>query len=233
MAVSTYAELQTAVSNEIRRDDLTDRIPEFISRCESRLNRKLRLREMQVEVEVTYSASATDRFIDVPAGYIEYLDLKIKKATQERKDYQKMTYVAPDLIHRYSGQFYYGYGYPYNSYYDESYMHFTLRDKFELSREVNEDHDVKIHYIKRWDLETDNTNWLLTNHHDVYLYGSVLQAEAYTKNDERLQIWKIAFDEAMQELNEVAERGRDDAVLDPIEYNASRDGRYYNIITGY
>lgn len=233
MAVSTYAELQTAIANEIRVDDLTSRIPEFITRCEDRINRKLRIREMQTESEVTYAATATDRFIDVPTGYIEYLDLKIKTSTQERKDYRKMTYVPPDLIHRYASNLYYGYGYPYNTYSDEGYMHFTLRDKFELSRNVDEDHTVKIHYIKRWDIETDLTNWLLTNHHDVYLYGAVLQAEAYLQNDVRIGIWKEAYDEAIFELNEVADRGRDDGVLDPVEYNTQRYGRYFNILTGY
>ena len=42
MAISNYTELKTAVANWLDRDDLTDRIPEFIALAESRFNRLLR-----------------------------------------------------------------------------------------------------------------------------------------------------------------------------------------------
>ncbi|MCK8356920.1 hypothetical protein LXA28_18340, partial [Erwinia amylovora] len=44
------------------------------------------------------------------------------------------------------------------------------------------------------------TNWLLTDHPDLYLYGSLLQAEAYLFNDDRLAVWKTAHDEVMAEI---------------------------------
>ena len=47
MAIGTYAELQTAVANWLDRDDLTARIPEFITLAEARFNRLLRLRSME------------------------------------------------------------------------------------------------------------------------------------------------------------------------------------------
>ena len=46
MAIGTYAELQTAVANWLDRGDLTDRIKEFISLAEARMNRVLRLQLM-------------------------------------------------------------------------------------------------------------------------------------------------------------------------------------------
>lgn len=33
------------------------------------------------------------------------------------------------------------------------------------------------------------TNWLLTNHPDVYLFGSLAEAESYIGNDERVPLW--------------------------------------------
>jgi hypothetical protein len=44
------------------------------------------------------------------------------------------------------------------------------------------------------------TNWLLEQHPDVYLYGSLIQAEAYIANDERIGLWKSAHDEALGDL---------------------------------
>ena len=49
MAIGTYDELKTAVANWLDRDDLTDRIPEFISLAEARFNRVLRLRSMETK----------------------------------------------------------------------------------------------------------------------------------------------------------------------------------------
>ena len=49
MAISTKAELHTAVANWLNRSDLTDRIPEFISLAEAGFNRNLRVRDMLVK----------------------------------------------------------------------------------------------------------------------------------------------------------------------------------------
>jgi len=47
MAIGNYSELNTAVANWLNRDDLTDRIPEFIVLAEARFNRVLRIRAME------------------------------------------------------------------------------------------------------------------------------------------------------------------------------------------
>jgi hypothetical protein len=53
MAISTYAELQTAVANWLDRDDLTARIPEFITLAEAKIRRVAR-------VEYGFTAVSTD-----------------------------------------------------------------------------------------------------------------------------------------------------------------------------
>jgi len=56
--------------------------------------------------------------------------------------------------------------------------------------------------------EATATNWLLTQHPDIYLYSLLLQAEAWIVNDERLGIWKTALDEALAELTNLSNRQR-------------------------
>ena len=57
MAIGTYAELQTAVANWLDRDDLTDRIPEFIALAEAKMNRNLRISLMEnVSTAITMAA---------------------------------------------------------------------------------------------------------------------------------------------------------------------------------
>jgi hypothetical protein len=48
---------------------------------------------------------------------------------------------------------------------------------------------------------TNATNWLLARAPDIYLYASLIQAEFYGWNDERLPLIKTALDEALGELH--------------------------------
>src|SRR5574340_1716125 len=48
---------------------------------------------------------------------------------------------------------------------------------------------------------SNETNWLLADHPDIYLYGSLLQAEPYLKHDERIPVWRGLYDSAMEALN--------------------------------
>jgi len=41
---------------------------------------------------------------------------------------------------------------------------------------------------------------VFTANPDLYLYGSLLAAEPFLKNDKRVGMWKAMFDEAMMEL---------------------------------
>lgn len=52
------------------------------------------------------------------------------------------------------------------------------------------------------------SNWLIVSHPDIYYYGLLVQSEAYIVNDERIGLWKAAFDEALSELAVDARRRR-------------------------
>lgn len=51
-----------------------------------------------------------------------------------------------------------------------------------------------------------STNWLLDRHPDIYLYGTLTQAEFFGWNDERLPLIRVALDEAIDELNRATQR---------------------------
>jgi hypothetical protein len=52
------------------------------------------------------------------------------------------------------------------------------------------------------------TNWLLDDHPDAYLFGSLCMAEAYLKDDERVNVWKSAWDEVLSEIIREANQKR-------------------------
>ena len=47
---------------------------------------------------------------------------------------------------------------------------------------------------------TTTTNWLITNAPDIYLYGSMLEAEPFIMNDERVPLWLAAFEKAVSDI---------------------------------
>jgi hypothetical protein len=49
-------------------------------------------------------------------------------------------------------------------------------------------------------LVSASTNWLMTAHPDLYLFGSMCEAEAFGVNDERMPMWKARRDEIFEEI---------------------------------
>ena len=75
MALSTFTELKDAVADWLDRSDLTTRIPDFITLAESRLNRDLRIRPM--EVRSTMTTTAGNQYFNLPGGYIQMRNIQL------------------------------------------------------------------------------------------------------------------------------------------------------------
>ena len=85
MAISNYAELQTAIVTWMARDgdgDLTSQAPTFIALGESRLNRDLPLRVM--EVDTTLTGATSSRELTLPSDFVEPISLHLTSYGDER-----------------------------------------------------------------------------------------------------------------------------------------------------
>jgi hypothetical protein len=49
--------------------------------------------------------------------------------------------------------------------------------------------------------DANQTNWLTDYAPQVLLYGALLEATPFLKNDERIQVWQTMYDRAAQALN--------------------------------
>jgi hypothetical protein len=52
------------------------------------------------------------------------------------------------------------------------------------------------------------TNWMITNAPDIYLYGSMLEAEPFIMNDERVPLWAQALQRGISDLQEQDNKDR-------------------------
>ena len=66
MALTTFAELKTAVANWLDRSDLDDRIPEFIALAETRHRRDFKIRRMETRVTASTIADLSLIHISEP-----------------------------------------------------------------------------------------------------------------------------------------------------------------------
>lgn len=182
----TYATLQTTVMDYLDRDDLSTVVPTFIELAEAKFKRKLR--HWKMEQRATADTVASQRTLDLPSNFLEMRSLK-----RNSDPTVVLEHITPAIADAYVS----GTGAP---------LWFHISGQ-EIHFEPTPDgvYQIEMNYYEFDPLSgTTTTNWLLEDHPDIYLYGTLLEAEAYLMNDPRLQIWKMAFDQALLDLNKEA-----------------------------
>jgi hypothetical protein len=66
------------------------------------------------------------------------------------------------------------------------------------------------------------TNWILQQHPSVYMYGALLHASAFVKDDGRLQLWQAGYDMAINRLRSANRQGHTTMRLDNLRSLSSR-----------
>ena len=193
MAISTYVELQTAVANWLDRDDMSARIPEFIALTEARFNRILRIRAMETEAEQATSAGV--RTYSLPTDYRQMRTVHLTT-----NPITAMSYITPEIMDRiWAGS---TQGKP---------TTYTIKGgNIYVGPAPDIVYTIKFLYYKKIPALTAlaPTNDILTDAPDVYLYGSLLEAEPFLQNDARVQLWATAFQQAIADIQEQDEKDR-------------------------
>jgi len=79
--------------------------------------------------------------------------------------------------------------------------HYTIHaSDLEFVPPLEEDTPIELTYYARIPELTDDadTNWLLTDWPDIYLYGSLLQASPYLRDDDRVPMWQSIYEKAIE-----------------------------------
>ena len=197
MALSTFTELKDAVADWLDRSDLTDRIPDFITLAEARLNRDLRIRPM--EVRSSMETTASQRYFNLPGGYLQMRNMQINT-----NPITPLEYITPEMLDRLYGSDTTGKPRAYS----------LIGDEIQLAPIPDSDYTVEMAFYEKFTPLGDGTsgtvtsNWLTTNAPDVLLYGALLEAEPFIKNDERIGLWLNAYNGAIKKLQDADARDR-------------------------
>lgn len=207
MPIGTYSELQTAISGWLHRSDLATKAPDFIALAESRLNRLLRLRTMESNEAMT--ASAGSRSVALPAGFIDPLALWLELASGR----SELRFYHPSVLPVTTST-----GVPTCWTVDGANLAFE--------RPVDQAYSLTLRMLKAFSLsDAQPTNWLLTNHPDLYLYGALIESAPYIRDDARIALWQERFDRAFAEVQAKEHRSQSLATLST---DVAMTGRNHN-----
>jgi hypothetical protein len=194
MAIATYTDLRSAVTEYLARDQdttLVARIPDFISLCESKLNRTLFVRQMEQRSTATVDTGSSEpEFVSLPSDFQSMRRIRLSSVTG-KPCLQYRTGTQMDEI-RYSAANTSG----------RPQFFSIMGDEIELAPTPDEDYTLEMVYRKYIPaLSSNSTNWLLTLAPDAYLYGTLLEAMPYTRKDDRIAVWLAGFSAAIDQLN--------------------------------
>ena len=197
MALGTFTELKDAIADWLDRSDLTARIPDFIALAEARINRELRIRPM--EVRSTMYTTVDQQYFNLPGGYIQMRNIQLNTNPTT-----PLEYITPEMLDRLYGSTTTG----------KPKAYTLIGDEIQLAPIPDSAYQVEMAFYEKFtplgdgSAGTVTSNWLTANAPDVLLYGALMEAEPFIKNDERIPVWLNGYSNAINKLQQQDQRDR-------------------------
>ena len=179
MSIRNYDELQTSVAGWLKRTNLTDQIPDFITLAEAGFNRVLRVRQMAA----TYTRTTNQNTVALPDDFLA--------AEKIQLDGRTLTYIERYAANsRDLGN-------------SDGNRYTMIGTQLWLLSRVAAASVLTLDYYQRITPLSDDEpqNWLIEDAPDAYLYGSLMQAEPYLKNDQRVAIWSSLYGQIIDAMS--------------------------------
>lgn len=192
MALSTYNELKTSIGDWLNRSDLTSVIPDFISLAEAQIERTLRVRQMIVRANASFSSE----YGAVPADFLETKSIKLTSTNPPTP----LSFLTIDTMDAEATQ------QPSSG---RPKFFTVVGGQFRLLPVPDTTYTTELTYFAKLTKLSGSvaTNWLLSSSPDAYLYGSLLQAAPYLQDDARIQTWATLYERALTDLRTADDRG--------------------------
>jgi hypothetical protein len=185
MAISTYAELKSAVADWLNRSDLTSAISNFVALAEAQINRDERLHSTAGVTRGTLSVSS--QFTALPSGYLKFLSVNVDGDRDYPLEAVSLYEIDEIRASQPSGT-------------PRAYC--IVGTDLEIAPVPSTATTLEIAYQAKVPALTDvaTTNWLLTSHPDIYLYATLMQSAPYLHEDERVAVWASMYDKCCNDF---------------------------------
>ena len=193
MAIDNYGQLKSALADWLMRDDLTSVIPTFVTLAHKSLNRQVRVRQMMKRAV----AEVDSQFSVLPADFLEMRNIQLNNSVPS-----PLQHITAEQMDEYR--------YANNNVAGRPGYYAIVGESIELYPTPNAAYNMEMAYYSKIPALSDDSssNWLLLKAPDAYLYGALVQAAPYLKEDERIQVWSMLHEKALTELRDEEERAR-------------------------
>ena len=193
MALSTYDELVKTIVKYSHRSDIQDLIPDFILLAETEMFNNEGWQLETRDMETVQTVTTTDRYIDLPVGYEKSRSIQLVTGN----GFCDVKYQAPEqLVRRVST------GRP---------RFFTvIGNQIEFDVTPDSVYDLQIQFYKKPDpITKDNqTNSVLTNHANIYLFGTLHQLFIWSQDTEQAVMFFSKSQSVIRGANKAAKKAR-------------------------
>jgi hypothetical protein len=199
MSITNYAELRFSVGDWLHRTDLQTQVEDFISLAEDELNTELRLRLMEVDETVTLLGGT--RSVAIPDGFLE--PVKLELVYGDGSDNQELQYLTMPQFVRSAATMT-----------SVEPRYWTINGaNLEFPEPADRDYTLIFRMLKKFDIASTDTNALLDSYKGLYLYGALLQAAPYMRDDSRIPTWQLMFDRLKAKVMKKEARTKTLAIL--------------------
>jgi len=196
MGLSTYAELKASLTSWFHnRTDVADIADDLIDMAEARFNREVKSRKMDVSTTLTITTGVAT----IPTGLVALHSL-----VNTAQPYGRIDYAPIDVIEALD---------PSNT--GAPCRFAEVGEQFITWPPTSA--TARIRYrAKLTPLDSTNTtNWLLTDHPDLYLKTALLQASEYFVDDDRIPLWEREVATMIERINR-QDREQNASIIRPL-----------------
>lgn len=186
MALTTYDELKDRLAKWLDRTNLDETIIEdLIDNAQRKLYREMRLGQWETRTVTTTVAGET--YIQRPSrsNGIRYIKLNTNPI-------QVLQYETPDTI-----------GNAAMGSYSGKPIAFTIvGDDIRLAPTPDGEYELEVSYVQMPPMLSSlvQSNWVMENAPELLLYKSCLEASPYLGDDQRIQVWALAYQDAKRSV---------------------------------
>lgn len=197
MALANYTDLQAAALDWMKRAGQTGQTADWVALAEARLNRELGA----VETDMTLTGVASSRRIDISAvAMVQPIALFLAETGRDE------VFINPKS----DGTF------PYLTTSGRPTAWAIDGTNIDFDRPLDAAYPFRLRYRQKFNLATASTNWLLTNHPDIYLAAVLMWGAGYNYDWNNGSVWKQTLDEGIPSVrNQIAQKKRAVLTVDP------------------
>lgn len=199
MTISTYDDLVSTLGDWLNRADLAASIPTFIQLAEATMNADERFRCSGLMVRS--QANIATQFCIVPPDFLEMVNLRflvnskpvngaptVEYLPLNELDKRRMRYAVPAQPQFFS----------------------VAGKQFEFLPTPDTAYTAEMLYHGKIPplSPANETNWMIANHPNLYLYGALLQSAPYLKDDGRVSVWAQFYSAGADTLKVSTERAQ-------------------------